>query len=166
MSDYVQSMRARIGHDMLFLQAASVLAFDDAGRVLLGRDATGHWSTIGGAIEPGETPADAAVREFWEEAGALVSIVRILGAFGGPEFFRAYPNGDRIAWTAIAFEARIIARRVAPDNIELDRLSWFAPQAVPGLPMRPANRIVTLQALAGRGAPVHHAPTWEPPARG
>jgi 8-oxo-dGTP pyrophosphatase MutT (NUDIX family) len=162
MSDYVQSMRARIGHDMLFLQAASVLAFDDSGRVLLGRSATGLWSTIGGAIEPGETPADAAVREFWEETGALVSIVRVLGVFGGPEFFGDYPNGDRIAWTSIAFEARIIAGEVRPDHIELDQLSWFAPEAVPELPMSPASRIVTLQALGGRSTPIHQAPTWRP----
>jgi 8-oxo-dGTP pyrophosphatase MutT (NUDIX family) len=102
MSDYVADIRARIGHELSFLQAASVLAFDERDRVLLGRDADGPWSTIEGAIEPGETPADAAVREFGEEAHALVSIVRVLGVFGGPEFVATYPNGDRIAWTSIA----------------------------------------------------------------
>ena len=147
MSDYVASIRTRIGHDLLFLQAASVLAFDEQGRVLLGRDARGLWASIGGAIEPGEAPADAAVREFREEAGASVAIERVLGVFGGPEFFRTYPNGDRIAWTSTAFEARIVSGEPAPDRIELESLAWFAPDAIPALPMSEANRIVVLGAL-------------------
>jgi 8-oxo-dGTP pyrophosphatase MutT (NUDIX family) len=163
-SDYVASIRARTGHDLLFLQAASVLAFDEAGRVLLGRGAQGLWATIGGSIEPGETPADAAVREFFEEAGALVSIERVLGVFGGPEFFGTYPNGDRIAWTSIAFEARIVSGELKPDRIELEALTWFPPAAIAALPMSPANRIVALGALVGRATPAYQPPTWRPGA--
>ena len=34
-------------------------------------------------IEPGETPANAAVRETWEETGLIVALTRIVGVFGG-----------------------------------------------------------------------------------
>lgn len=56
--------------------AALILSEDAQGRLLLQlRDSDkpirypGHWSLFGGGIEPGETPLDAAVREFEEETG-------------------------------------------------------------------------------------------------
>jgi 8-oxo-dGTP pyrophosphatase MutT (NUDIX family) len=162
MSDYVRDIRKKIGSGLLFLQAASVLAFDDEGRVLLGQSVGGDWSTIGGAIEPGELPADAAVREFWEEAGALVSIVRVLGVFGGPEFFVIYPDGNQIAYTSIAFEARIISGQPKPDDIEFGKLGWFCADEIERLPMTANNRVVVRLAMAGREQPVHQAPTWRP----
>jgi 8-oxo-dGTP pyrophosphatase MutT (NUDIX family) len=163
MSDYVANIRQKIGRDLLLLQAASVLAFDDDGRVLWGQSASGTWSTIGGAIEPGEAPADAALREFWEETGAHAEIVRLLGAFGGPEFFITYPNGDQVAYTSIAFEVRIASGEPAPDKVELQRLAWFSPSEVSTLPMTPNNRIVTSLALTGRERATWRAPTWVPP---
>ena len=42
-----------------------------------------EWTTPGGMIEPEETPADAAVREAWEETGLVVALTRIVGVFGG-----------------------------------------------------------------------------------
>lgn len=162
MSDYVTDIRRKIGSDLLFMQAASVLAFDEASRVLLGQSPRGTWSTIGGAIEPGERPADAAVREFWEEAGALVSIVRLLGVFGGPEFLVTYPDGNKVAYTSIAFEARIVSGELRPDNVELGKLAWFAAEEVDQLPMTANNRIVTQLAMNGRKQPIHQQPTWRP----
>ncbi len=59
-----------------------ILFFDPRGRLLLMRahdpdvgdesgriSDTSYWFTIGGGIEPGETPADAALREIAEETG-------------------------------------------------------------------------------------------------
>ncbi len=48
----------------------------------------------GGAVDPGESPVDAAVREAWEETGLHVEITGIFGVFGGPDFRVSYPNGD------------------------------------------------------------------------
>ena len=68
-------------------QAARVLAVDDDDRVLLlysrdpARPVTPYWCTIGGAIEPGETPAEAAVREMREETGITVALDALTGPF-------------------------------------------------------------------------------------
>jgi ADP-ribose pyrophosphatase YjhB (NUDIX family) len=53
-----------------------VLLLDEANRILLmkgrlpsRRDGPGAWFTVGGGLEPGETPHDAAAREIREETG-------------------------------------------------------------------------------------------------
>lgn len=45
----------------------------------------------GGGIEPGETAAEAAVRETLEETGLRVSVLRELGVDEGTHFFQAAP---------------------------------------------------------------------------
>lgn len=66
---------ANLHLDLPIRHAARVLLLDQLGRVLLVR---GHdednpqrswWFTIGGGIEPGEGPREAALRELWEESG-------------------------------------------------------------------------------------------------
>lgn len=49
--------------------------------VLVGRrnDARPRWTFIAGEIEPGESPADAAIREVKEETGLVVNYSRIIG---------------------------------------------------------------------------------------
>ena len=46
--------------------------------------ARSYWTLPGGGIEAGETPAEAAVREVWEETGIRVRTVRLLweGVYG------------------------------------------------------------------------------------
>jgi len=55
------------------------------------RDEDGlFWILPGGGVEPGETPAEAAVREVWEEAGARCRIVRPLTLPPGVEGMAGY----------------------------------------------------------------------------
>jgi 8-oxo-dGTP pyrophosphatase MutT (NUDIX family) len=61
-------------------RAARVLVVDVAGRVLMLRGcdpadpARPYWFTVGGGLEPGESVADAAVRELFEETGLRLSV--------------------------------------------------------------------------------------------
>jgi len=62
-SPYVRRLRELIGHDLLLLPSAGVLPRDDDGRILLVRVIdTDQWAVIGGAIEPDESPEQAALR--------------------------------------------------------------------------------------------------------
>lgn len=64
------------------LRVAAYGIIVDADRILLTHWAAhGHagWTLPGGGLEPGEDPADAAVREIFEETGHAASIDRLLG---------------------------------------------------------------------------------------
>ncbi len=68
---------------------------DERGRLLLikrGHDpGAGLWSLPGGRVEPGETDAEALVREMREETGLVVQAGRLLGSVRRP-----YRDGDVI----------------------------------------------------------------------
>jgi len=69
--EHVQRLRSSVGHDLLLLPSVSVLILDGT-RLLLVRHAGlgAQWGVVGGAVEVGESPAEAAVREAAEEIGA------------------------------------------------------------------------------------------------
>jgi 8-oxo-dGTP pyrophosphatase MutT (NUDIX family) len=124
-----------VGHELLVLPSVSVLPVDKAGRVLMVLHA-GHddgWGILGGAVEPGESPAAAAVREAREEIGVDVELVRLLDVLGGPDYEVSYPNGDRVAYVTAVYEARIVAGSPAVSDGELSDLAWFGTGDLPGL---------------------------------
>lgn len=135
MSDYVRSLRERIGNDLLLLPGVTAV-IRDGERFLLARHATSRlWSLIGGGIEPGEEPADALVREVFEETGADIRITGLVGAYGGEQLRVTYPNGDRVAYVTIAYECELLGT-ATPDMDELIEVGWFERAAVPSLARR------------------------------
>ncbi len=125
MSDYVRGLRERVGNNLLFMPSAHCLIRDGEGRLLLVRHAEGRWMLPGGAVEPGETPADAVRRECWEEACVLVEPTRIVGVYGGPEFSVVYHNGDRAMWVVTIFEGRVLDGEPRPGDDETIDAAWF-----------------------------------------
>lgn len=127
MSDYIRSVREKVGHDLLLLPSAAVVIFDSNDRLLLGLHADRNiWVPPGGLIEPGESPADAAVRETWEETGLIVDPFEILGVFGGPDLFVNYANGDQAAYIGVIFRARVVGGEHRPDGVEVLELRYFS----------------------------------------
>jgi 8-oxo-dGTP pyrophosphatase MutT (NUDIX family) len=166
MSPYVRAMRSKIGHDVLMLQSVTIMLFDDD-RLLLAQDAdSGLWMTVGGAIEPDETPADAAVRECWEETGLLIEPTRLLGVFAGPEFRIGYPNGDSVSYVATVFEARRIGGETRPDGSETVALRFVSHDEVTTLPMAAWTRLMVAHAFRHEATPYFAAATWRPRSPG
>jgi 8-oxo-dGTP pyrophosphatase MutT (NUDIX family) len=66
------------------LVGVDAAVFDEAGRVLLVQRAdNGRWCMPGGLADVGESPAQAAEREVWEETGLHVEARRLVGVFDG-----------------------------------------------------------------------------------
>jgi len=140
-SPYVRQLRQKVGHDLLLLPSTSVLPRDGDGRILLVRLIdTGNWATIGGAVEPGESPRQGAVREAEEEAGVTVRLGEVLGVLGGPEYQVVYPNGDRAAYVVTVFDATVIGGDPRADGDETSEVGWFR---VDGLPFDRMGSLTT-----------------------
>jgi 8-oxo-dGTP diphosphatase len=146
-SPYVAGLREKVGNDLLFLPAVTAIIVDDAGRVLLHRAKDdGRWYIIGGAMDPGEEPADALVREVREEVGIDVEPQRITGVYASP--LVTYPNGHQVRYVGITFLCRPVGDaepRVSDD--ESIEIGWFPPDALPEL--RPDQRVRIEHALNG-----------------
>lgn len=134
-SAYVARLRSAVGQDVLLLPSVSVLVLDAGGRLLLVHHA-GHddgWAVLGGAVEVGESPAEAAVREAHEEIGVRVRLRRLLAVLGGSDYEVTYPNGDRVAYVTASFEAEIVDGTPVADQDELDAVAWFRPDELPAV---------------------------------
>lgn len=166
-SDYIQHLRGLIGSDVLLqLPSVSVAVRDADGRVLLARHAEGdRWLLPGGGVEVGETPADAAVREAWEETGLLVRLTRLVGVFGGPDYLVHYRNGDRASYVSSVFEAGIAGGQVRPDGTELRELRFVSETEAGALTLAPWVPEVLAAVFAGT-AGAFRPPTWTPGTRG
>jgi 8-oxo-dGTP pyrophosphatase MutT (NUDIX family) len=108
--------------------AASAACFRD-GKVLIARRIKPSiWSLPGGRVEPGETPAEAAVRELFEETGV---VAEALGPAGETEVIRKDKTSGAIVarFHIHAFAARWKAGEAAPGP-EAAAVAWVAPQEI------------------------------------
>lgn len=137
-SDYMRKLRSHVGTRQLMTAGACAIVRNPAGEILMQRRSdNGLWSLPGGAIDPHETPTDAAVREVWEETGLLVEPIRVAGVFGGTEGFVTYPNGDQIAIFSFVFECSAGHETPTIDQEESLEVRYFSKAEVMELEMAP-----------------------------
>lgn len=134
---HVRALRALVGSRLLLLPGVAAVIRDASGAVLMHRRSDdGRWSLPAGAVEPGESPAQAVVREVREETGLEVVPERVLGVFGGEGFRHTYPNGDQAEYTVVVFGCRVAGGRLEARDGEALELRYFAPEAMPPLSLR------------------------------
>lgn len=131
--DFILSLRAKIGHEQLWLPGVSLVVLDDADRALLGRRSdNGMWAVVSGIPEPGEQPGEAALRECVEETRVRPRILGVAQVRAEEPF--AFANGDRAVFMDICFVARADASQVAAAGVgdeESTAVGWFALDRLP-----------------------------------
>jgi ADP-ribose pyrophosphatase YjhB (NUDIX family) len=156
--DFVVALRSKIGHAPLPLNGVIAVVLDERNRVLLVRRSdNGDWALTTGCLEPGEQPADGALREVFEETGVRARVERLLSV-EALELSIA-PNGDQVYWLAIGLRCRLVEGDARVNDDESVEVGWFEPGSVPLLPPHQA-RCLTL-ALAEGADPWIAAPIWE-----
>ncbi|QIS02112.1 NUDIX domain-containing protein [Nocardia brasiliensis] len=130
--DFIRTIRADAGTQLLWLPGVSAVVFDGRGRVLLGRRAdSGRWAIIAGMPEPGEDPAACAVREVYEETAVHCVAERIAAVRAMPP--HTYPNGDICQFMDITMRCRAVGGTARVNDDESLEVAWFELTALPPL---------------------------------
>jgi ADP-ribose pyrophosphatase YjhB (NUDIX family) len=111
--------------------SVNVVVADDAGRILLiCRTDNGNWALPGGAMELGESLAQAAVRETREETGVDCEITGLSGIYTDPGHVLLYTsNGEVRQEFSIVLTARPTGGEPTPSD-ESSQVRWVALQDV------------------------------------
>jgi ADP-ribose pyrophosphatase YjhB (NUDIX family) len=86
-----------------------------------------------GAIEIGESPAQAVIREVYEERGLFVRPVRLIATFGGESFRLMYPDGNEVEYVATMFECEVVSGTLEAIDGESKQLAYFPKNERPPL---------------------------------
>jgi len=117
---------------------ATVLCIKN-GRVLLVAKRRDHWSFPGGSKKPGESLADAAIRELHEETQLVANRVDYLFQFWGMRT-RHY-----------VFAAQLCARTCPKPDNEIALCRWIALRNVFELPVSISTKGIVRYLMTGRG---------------
>jgi 8-oxo-dGTP pyrophosphatase MutT (NUDIX family) len=127
--EFILTLREKVGNDPLPLVGVTAVVVHD-GRVLLGRRSdNGALTPITGIVDPGEEPADAAVRETLEEAGVHARAVRLVLVHQIPRV--TYANGDQSDYLDLTFLCEWISGDPYPADGEMTDVGWYDLEAIP-----------------------------------
>ena len=105
-----------------FQAAVAAMIFDDQGRILLFKHTYRkfQWGIPAGGLEHHEQPADAIVREFWEETGMQIRVKRLLTAVSAKEDHHI----------SLIYECEIMSGEFEP-SFEISEMKYFHPTELP-----------------------------------
>lgn len=121
-------------------------------KVLLTRRAdNGLWCLPGGALEAGESAAEACEREVLEETGLSVRATRLIGVYSDPHQLIVYPDGHKAFIIALSFEAEIIGGELGLSD-ETTEYGYFTREQIKGMELLGHHAERIEDAFAGQSA--------------
>jgi ADP-ribose pyrophosphatase YjhB (NUDIX family) len=142
----------RLGRQGQLRLGCSAAIFDEQGRILLTRRTdNGQWCMPGGAVESGESVAEACEREVLEETGLHVRMKRLVGVYSHPDQLVIYPDGNKAFIVALHFEAEILGGKLGLSNETTD-FGYFALEEIHGLQLLGRHKERIIDTLENRVA--------------
>jgi ADP-ribose pyrophosphatase YjhB (NUDIX family) len=128
--------------------------FNERGEILLQkRSDNGFWSMPGGAVDPGESVEQGAIREVLEETGLDVRVVRLVGVYSDPRNYMItqYPGGDIVHNVSLCFVCERVSGTLQISHESTD-IGYFPLEALPE-PVMPSHLIRLKDVLAQQREP-------------
>lgn len=129
--DFIIALREKIGTAPLWLSGITAVVLRGEEILLVKRADTGEWTPVTGIIDPGEEPANAALREVEEEADVAAVVERL--AWVRVTDPVVYPNGDRSQYLDLVFRLSWTSGEPNPADGENTEARWFPLDALPPL---------------------------------
>jgi ADP-ribose pyrophosphatase YjhB (NUDIX family) len=131
--------------------SVNVVVVNDSGQILLiKRSDNDNWALPGGAIDLGESMADAGVRETKEETGIDCEIVGLVGIYTDPKHVILYTSNSEVRQEfSIVLTAKPIGGEPTPSD-ESTYVRWVDRDAVETYPMDRSMSMRVRHFLSGR----------------
>ena len=139
--DFILQLRAKIGHDLLWLPGVTAVVLKDDEVLLVMRSDNGAWAPVTGIVDPGEHPAQAAVRETMEETGVRCVVEELVWVNVTEPTVHA--NGDHAQYLDHTFRCRFVEGLPYAADEESSEVAWFPVENLPTMKPNLRERIST-----------------------
>ncbi len=137
--EFILALREKIGTVPLWLSGVTAVVVRGDDVLLVRRADTDEWAPVCGIIDPGEEPAQAAVREVLEEADVHAEVEHL--AWVHVTQMYTYANGDRTQYVNIVFRLQWESGDPHPADGENTDARWFHRDALPEMSADMGQRI-------------------------
>ncbi len=163
-SNYLRSIREKVGHDLVALTAVSIssstmkLACCSAGTPKRG---SGHFPAVRSTLT--NIPPTLRCVNVLKKPVSSFDRKQSSGSLAVPKFLATYPNGDVAYYTTIAFLAEVVGGSHHPGDGEMSELRYFTAPQCEALNVSPASRIIANRAF-GASRSYFRPASWLPPS--
>jgi 8-oxo-dGTP pyrophosphatase MutT (NUDIX family) len=137
--EFIVELRRQIGRAPLWLPGVTAVVIRDQHVLLVKRADNQAWTPVTGIVEPGENPADCAVREVFEETGIHVVARRLAWVHVTRPVVHA--NGDQAQYLDHVFRMDWVSGDPFPADDESLDARWFAFAELPEMSAYMRRRI-------------------------
>ena len=121
--------------------SVTAVVTNEAGELLLvHKTDNGLWALPGGGMDPGESIAQAAVRETKEETGMDIAVVGVIGLYTNPNHVIAYDDGEVRQQCSVCFTTRLVGGQLATSS-ETSEVGFVALDRLDNLNIHPSMRL-------------------------
>ncbi|MFN8194626.1 MAG: NUDIX domain-containing protein [Nocardioidaceae bacterium] len=121
--EFIVRLRGRIGHDPLWLASVTAVVLRGEEVLLVRRVDNGQWAPVSGIVDPGEHPADCAVREVLEETTVDVEVEGLAWVSVSQPVIHV--NGDQAQYLVHVFRCRFLGGEARVGDDESLEVGWF-----------------------------------------
>lgn len=133
-SAYQQQLTEAMGGALVLVAGVGAIIRSPQGWVLIERrNDNGKWDIPAGAVDPGETPREAIVREVKEETGLDVHVVGVAGVFGGARYRHRYPDGQEVEGFTVVFDCEPVGGALRSGDGEAGGYRYVSVDEMPEL---------------------------------
>ena len=133
--------------------SVTAIVTNEAGELLLvHKTDNNRWALPGGGLDPGESIAQAVVRETKEETGMDIEVIGIVGLYTNPHHVIAYDDGEVRQQCSVCFTTHLVGGQISTSS-ETSEVEFVPLGRLDDLDIHPSMRLRIDHWHENRSAP-------------